>query len=101
MDVPEARSSGEEARLRALVTGRVQGVYFRDFTWNHARRLGLVGWVRNLPGGETVEVLAEGPLPALEQLLAHLRQGPPGAYVAQVHAEWEAPTREFGSFQVR
>ena len=99
--MPETRSLEEEARLRALVQGRVQGVYYRDFTQTHAQRLGLVGWVSNLSDGRTVEVQAEGPLPALEQLLAHLRQGPPGAYVAQVDAEWEAPTREFGSFQVR
>ena len=99
--MPETHASEEEARLRALVQGRVQGVYYRDFIQTHAQRLGLVGWVRNLSDGRTVEVLAEGPQPALEQLLAHLRQGPPGAYVAQVDAEWEAPTREFGSFQIR
>ena len=97
----ETHASEEEARLLTLVQGRVQGVYYRDFTQTHAQRLGLVGWVRNLSDGKTVEVLAEGPRPALEQLLAHLRQGPPGAYVAQVDAEWEAPTREFGSFRVR
>ena len=97
----ETHASEEKARLHALVHGQVQGVYYRDFTQGHAHRLGLVGWVRNLSDGRTVEVLAEGPRPALEQLLAHLRQGPPGAYVAQVDAAWEAPTGEFGSFQVR
>ena len=89
------------ARLRALVHGRVQGVYFRDFTQTHAQTLGVVGWVRNLSDGMTVEVLAEGPRLAVEQLLAHLRQGPPGVYVAEVDVGWDAPTREFGSFQVR
>ena len=98
---PETHALEEETRLHALVHGQVQGVYYRDFTQAHAQRLGLVGCVRNLSDGGTVEVLAEGPRPALEQLLKHLRQGPPGAYVAQVDAEWEAPTREFGSFQVR
>ena len=99
--MPEERSSGEEAQIRALVHGRVQGVYFRDFARTHAQRLGVVGWVRNLSDGGTVEVLAEGPRPALEQLLTHLRQGPPGAYVAQIDVEWGSPTGEFGSFQVR
>ena len=81
--------------------GRVQGIYFRDFTRDHAQRLGLVGWVRNLPDGRTVEVLAEGSRSALEQLLVHLHQGPPGAYVACVDVEWDIPRGEFGSFHVR
>lgn len=72
-------------RLEALVQGRVQGVFFRDFTRRHARRLGLVGRVRNLSGGSTVEVVAEGPRAALEELLTRLREGPPGAVVVGVH----------------
>lgn len=45
--------------VRATVSGRVQGVYFRDFTSRHARELGLTGYVRNLPDGKAVEVQAE------------------------------------------
>ena len=91
----------EAARLRALVRGRVQGVFFRQFTSTHARRLGLTGWVSNLSNGMTVEVVAEGPAPALEELLIHLRQGPPGAYVEAVDVHWESTTSELSSFQVR
>ncbi|MBI4200011.1 MAG: acylphosphatase [Chloroflexi bacterium] len=92
---------GEAAQLRALVRGRVQGVSFRDFTQTSARALGLIGWVRNLPDGGTVEVLAQGPRVALEQLLAHLRQGPPGAFVAQVDVEWGAPEGQYRRFEIR
>ena len=83
-----------------MVRGRVQGVYFRDFARIHAQRLGLVGWVRNLPDGTTVEVLAEGARPALEQLLACLREGPPHAHVARVDVEWSTALGESDSFRV-
>ena len=101
MGTSELGSSEGKTRLRALMRGRVQGIYFRDFTREHAQRLALVGWVRNLPDGRTVEVLAEGSRSALEQLLAQLHQGPPGAYVAHVDVEWDIPLGEFGSFHVR
>ena len=98
--MPGSSPSEGGARLRALVRGRVQGVLFRAFTEDHARRLGLVGWVRNPPDADTVEVVAEGTRSALEQLLAHLHQGPPRAHVTQVDVEWDAERHEFGSFRV-
>lgn len=63
-----------QARLEARVTGRVQGVGFRQFVRYHARRLGLTGWVRNEPDG-SVYLVAEGPRELLEQLLDAVRQG--------------------------
>ena len=81
--------------------GRVQGVYFRDFTLLHARELGLVGWARNLPDGDTVEVLAEGPRPALAQLLTQLGRGPLGSHVVKVDMEWSEPECDLRSFEVR
>lgn len=78
----------EVARLRALVSGTVQGVGFRWFVQRHACALGLRGYARNLPDGR-VEVVAEGPRARLEALAVHLRQGPPGAQVAAVDAAWE------------
>src|SRR5690242_452673 len=56
--------------LRALVRGRVQGVGFRAFVVYQALELGLSGYARNLSDGRTVEVVAEGPMPALETLLS-------------------------------
>ncbi len=74
-------------RVHAFVTGRVQGVGFREFTRREARRLGVGGYVRNLPDGR-VEVVADGAGRALESLVSVLRAGPPGARVRGVHVEW-------------
>ena len=90
----------EEAQMRAIVRGQVQGVYFRDFTRRHARRLGLVGYVRNLWDG-TVEVLAEGNRDLLESLLRELHAGPPAARIEGIDLEWGQPSGEFPSFEVR
>lgn len=78
--------------LHAVVRGRVQGVGFRDFVRRRGRQLGCAGWVRNLPDGRSVEVQAEGTQAALDGLLAMLRRGPPGSYVAGVTTEWGAAT---------
>lgn len=94
-------SPEERRRLRAVVRGRVQGVNFRQFTAGHARRLGLTGYVRNLPDGASVEVVAEGPLPALNALLEHLHKGPLLARVDRVEVEWGTATGVFPDFRVR
>ncbi len=87
-------------RLHAIIHGRVQGVSFRYYTRRRAGELGLKGYVRNLWDG-TVEVVAEGPRPAVDRLLAFLHKGPPAAFVTQVDVRWAAPTGEFSSFEVR
>lgn len=92
--------SAESKRLQATIRGRVQGVYFRQSTRAEAQRLNVVGWARNEADG-TVTVVAEGPEPALQQLLAFLRQGPPGARVDQIETNWSAATGEFVNFHVR
>ncbi|UYH55447.1 acylphosphatase [Qipengyuania sp. SS22] len=61
-----------------IVHGRVQGVFYRDWTVQTARSLGLTGWVRNLPDG-TVEAHVEGPREAVEQMMAAMQDGPPRA----------------------
>jgi acylphosphatase len=84
-------------RIRAIVSGRVQGVSYRASTVDEARRLGLVGWVRNLRDG-TVQLEAEGPPDAIAQLLTWCHQGPPAAQVTGVEVEERSPTgteREF------
>jgi acylphosphatase len=82
--------------LRCRVSGRVQGVFFRASTREQARRLGLSGHARNLPDG-AVEVLACGPLPALEALREWLWLGPPAARVETVECEAveAVPPRDF------
>lgn len=71
------------ASARFLVSGRVQGVFFRASTRDEARRLGLNGYARNLADGR-VEVLAQGGAEALEALAQWLQHGPPLARVAEV-----------------
>lgn len=96
----EQKRNPAEARLHANVHGRVQGVNFRYYTQRRAIELGLTGYVRNLWDG-TVEVVAEGPRPILEELLAFLRVGPRSAFVTQVDIQWSAPTGQFSRFEVR
>ena len=61
--------------VHILVSGRVQGVGYREFTRHAAQRLGIAGWVRNLPSGD-VEVLARIPAGRKASFLTQLRQGP-------------------------
>jgi acylphosphatase len=72
--------------LRCLVSGRVQGVYYRAATQRRAQTLGLTGWVRNLPDG-CVELIAMGAEHALRELQDWLWQGPPHAQVIEVRCE--------------
>ncbi len=76
--------------VRATVTGRVQGVGFRDATRRRARELGVLGWVRNAEDG-SVRVHAEGDREAVDALVAFLREGPPGAAVGEVEVETVKP----------
>ena len=85
---------------RFLVRGRVQGVGFRYFAQEAARRDGLSGWVRNLPGGE-VEAFAEGDEEAVVRFERHLRSGPASARVDSVSVDTDVPTGRSGGFVVR
>jgi acylphosphatase len=69
--------------LHAIIEGRVQGVYFRDNTWQQAERLGLKGWVRNLSNG-TVEALIAGEIDKVDQMVAWLHRGSPLSSVKKV-----------------
>lgn len=88
------------ARLHVLIHGDVHGVFFRAGTQSEARKLGLVGWVRNVPDG-AVEVMAEGERPALEKLLGWCSHGPAGASVSKTEHEWLEAKGEFRDFRVR
>lgn len=88
------------ARLRLIISGRVQGVGFRFAACDQANTLGLGGWVRNLSGGE-VEMLAEGRVDDLKILLSWARVGAPSAHVVSVSEEWLEATGEFSAFRIR
>ena len=88
------------ARLRMVVSGRVQGVFFRGATADHARALGLTGYARNLNDG-TVEIVAEGARDALESLAAWAHRGPRSARVEEVQIEWSELRNDLSESTVR
>jgi len=85
--------------IHCFVSGRVQGVWFRASTQKEAKKLGLSGWVRNLPDGR-VEVMACGEKDNIEQLYIWLQQGPPHAEVSDVTYE-EIPWEDHAVFVVK
>jgi acylphosphatase len=86
-------------RKRIVVTGQVQGVFFRDACRRMAGRYGISGWVRNLPDG-SVEAAFEGPADRVDQLVAWARNGPADAAVEGVEVHDEPPSGESG-FTIR
>jgi acylphosphatase len=86
-------------RRRVLVSGRVQGVFFRDSCRREALAAGVAGWVRNVPDGR-VEAVFEGEQDAVERLVAWCRTGPPRALVTGTETHVEEPLNEAG-FRVR
>lgn len=79
-------------RVKILVSGRVQGVYFRVFTQNKAKHFGLKGTVRNLPDGR-VEIIAEAEHPVMEKFIKWCHKGPVTARVDNVEID-ELPIGE-------
>ena len=94
--VPSADDEEVSAK-RLIVHGRVQGVFYRAWTVEQARALGLAGWVRNRRDG-TVEILAGGESEALDELVRRCRRGPPAAQVdrIEIEASGETPQPGFG-----
>jgi acylphosphatase len=86
-------------RYRVLISGRVQGVFFRDTCRRLAERSGVAGWVRNLPDGR-VEAVFEGPLGDVQYLVDWARRGPRAAVVEDVSVQTEPP-EGLGAFQIR
>ena len=88
-----------EARAHLVVSGRVQGVFFRYKTQQTASGLGLKGMVRNRMDG-CVELIAEGDKKKIEQLISWCWQGPDMARVDNVEIDWQEPTGEYYAFKV-
>ncbi|MFH1754867.1 MAG: acylphosphatase [Candidatus Latescibacterota bacterium] len=88
------------ATLHVWIEGKVQGVYFRDFTRSRARDLGLTGWVRNLADGR-VEAVFQGERSICEEALAYVHMGPSAARVTKVDHRWVCGDESFASFEVR
>lgn len=100
MSAGGSRGLADLAAIRVLVFGFVQGVFFRDFTAQHARGLGVAGYVRNLPDG-SVEVFAEGERGSLGRLIEHLKIGPPRAVVKNIDVSWSAYSGEYTDFTIK
>lgn len=93
-------NEGGEKRALAVVQGFVQGVGYRHFALRTAQRFSLRGYVRNLPDGN-VEVVMEGPQPAILQMLEALRRGPSYSQVRHLDLTWFDSRGEFKDFGVR
>jgi acylphosphatase len=89
-----------KARAHVVVSGRVQGVFFRSETQDEAVRHGLTGWVRNMPDGR-VEAVFEGEKDRVDAIIEFCRRGPPGARVTGVQVTWGNYIGEFKSFSIR
>lgn len=89
-----------DKRLSAVATGYVQGVSYRYYARQEARRLGLTGWVANSSDG-SVRVVAEGSRKALGEFSDFLLTGSPHAQVDHVQADWLDATGEFSEFDIR
>ncbi|HEY7528163.1 MAG TPA: acylphosphatase [Candidatus Deferrimicrobiaceae bacterium] len=90
----------ESSEARVVVSGRVQGVFFRAATREVAVRWGVCGFVRNLPDGR-VEAVLQGDREAVERIVAFMREGPPGAYVEEAEVEWRPSSEAWNGFIVR
>jgi len=93
------KHSKMKARAHIFVSGRVQGVFFRDQTQRWASSLGVTGWVRNLENGR-VEAIAEGEKENIKSLISHLKEGPPLAIVEEVDVNWKEYKDEFKDFRI-
>ena len=85
--------------FKATVSGKVQGVWFRDSTRQEAIKLKVTGWVKNIPGG-TVYLEAEGEENNLKSLERWLHTGSPHSRVDRVDLQWIVPTKTYSTFKV-
>jgi acylphosphatase len=89
-----------KARAHVLVSGDVQGVFFRATTRDMASRLGLGGWVRNTSSGK-VEAVFEGDREKVQEMVEFCTRGPPGAHVDDVEVRWEKGVEGSVGFSIR
>jgi len=87
-------------RAHVIVSGRVQGIFFRSETRHEAKEHSVKGWVRNLRNGR-VEAVFEGEEKAVKELIEFCRRGPAGARVTHVDVMWGSYTGELKDFKIR
>ena len=86
-------------RVHIMISGDVQGVWFRVSAQDKAKELGLTGWVKNI-FSNAVEIIAEGEMDNLSKLIGWVQDGPPNAKVDKVSIEWGPSKEEFTSFEI-
>jgi len=91
---------GEVAEAHIIVSGRVQGVWYRGFTQRTASAAGVHGWVRNLPD-RRVEAVLQGERTAVERVIDRMRTGPPGASVTDCVVSWGTTGERCHGFDIR
>jgi len=87
------------SRVHLVITGRVQGVWFRANTQKKAKALDLTGWVKNLSDGR-VEAVFEGEKENVNQIIGWCKKGPSFARVDDIQIQWETPTGDFSTFTI-
>jgi len=90
----------EKSRAHIYVSGRVQGVFFRDWTRRKAKELEIFGWVRNLNDGR-VEAVFEGEKEKIEKMIELTKKGPILAKVNKLEIEWQEFQAEFSDFEIK
>ncbi len=90
----------ENVRAHVIISGLVQGVFFRAYTKDQAKSLGLSGWVRNLPDGN-VEAIFEGPEDKVKEMINWCYKGSPSSKVETVRVNYEDYKGEFPDFFIR
>jgi acylphosphatase len=88
-----------KARAHIFVSGKVQGVFFRQNTKRQAQSAGVLGWVRNLDDGR-VEAVFEGEEETIKTVIEFCKVGPKGAQVTEIIVNWEPYRGEFQSFNI-
>jgi acylphosphatase len=89
-----------KTRAHVLISGYVQGVFFRETTERRAESLNVVGWVRNREDGR-VEAVFEGKEQDVKKMVEFCRRGPPRATVTNIEVDWENYVGEFDGFEIR
>jgi len=90
----------KKVRAHILVSGLVQGVFFRFFTVKKAKEFGVFGWVKNLPDGK-IEAIFEGEKEKVQNLVEWMKRGPPNARVDGVKIEWQKFEGKFDNFEIK
>ena len=90
----------EKVRVHLIISGFVQGVFFRSNTQEKAKEIGVFGWVRNLGDGR-VEAVFEGEKERVEEMIGWAKKGPELARIENVEIKWEEYQGEFDDFEIK